>query len=108
MNKLKATAIAAIATLGVAAPAVIPSVASANGTTSLVARQWSQQIHNNIRLAGMRVVATTFRCASAGGGYYNCYGTYTVSYHGATEKFGGYVKVTPTRWYSVGKGIPLD
>lgn len=102
--KIKAATVAALTTAALAAPAIVPAVASANSITTKVQRQYATQIANRTRLAGYKLTTTTFKCAADGGGYYSCYGTYTLLVGGRHYKYGGYVNVTPTRWYSTSNG----
>ena len=93
---------AVVAAFAVAAPLAVPALASANATTSFVARQFSRTIHNRAALSGIRVLSTSVRCKSDGGGYYSCFATYVARTRGVTAKFGEYINVTPTRWSTVG------
>jgi Ni/Co efflux regulator RcnB len=92
------------AALAVAAPLAIPALASANATTNTVARQYSQQLHSRARVSGKTLTGTTMKCASNGGGYYSCYGTYTLIMGGTHYKYGQYINVTPRRWYGTSDG----
>jgi hypothetical protein len=98
------------AALAVAAPLAIPAIASAStaSTQAYVSRQFSIQVRNRARLSAMHVTSTSVRCASDGGGYYSCYATYTLLFGGTHMKYGTYVNVTPTRWYTTSNGRLLN
>jgi hypothetical protein len=96
--------VAATAALTIVVPAIaIPAIASAS--TGTVARslqvRWGNEIRQNARLRGMRVTQATVRgCASGGGGYYTCYGTYTVTRGGMYAKYGTNITVANGVWRS--------
>jgi hypothetical protein len=85
----------------------VPSIASANATTSYVQRTWTHGLIVRANLAGIRITATTFRCGSLGGSNYSCYATYTAYLNGVHAKYGEYINITPRRWYTVATPIRL-
>jgi hypothetical protein len=89
------------AALAVAAPLALPALASATAP-SAVARSYSVQIHNRGRVAGIRIVGTRVRCASDGGGNYECFGTYTALISGRHYTYGSYIKDSPRGWHTIG------
>jgi hypothetical protein len=94
--------VAATAALTIAVPAIaVPAVASAS--TGSVARslqvRWGNELRQNARLRGFRVTQATVRgCAAGGGGYYTCYGTYTVTQGGSYAKYGTTITVSNGVW----------
>jgi putative effector of murein hydrolase len=101
---MKKVIMTVVAMSAFATPMVVPTLASAS-VTSQVAQQFSRVIHNRANLSGYNVVATSVKCANDGGGYYSCYGTYTILTHGYHAKFGVYINVTPGgRWNTTSNG----
>jgi hypothetical protein len=98
--------VAAATALTLAAPAVVPAVASAStwSVQNMVQRQFGTQLRNRGRLSGIRVLSVRVRCANDGGGYYSCYATAVESMQGLTAKYGIYINVTPgNAWHTVGQ-----
>ena len=95
---------AALATLAVAAPFAVPSLASASSwIQTRVARGFSTQTHNRARLSGIRITQTAVRCANDGGGSYSCYATYTGLWRGHHYKYGIYINASSNgAWRTVG------
>ena len=76
---MKKYLLAAVAVIAIAVPVAMPAIASAmstKGVTALVQVAWAKELRQILRFHGTAVASTALQCASGGGGYYTCEGTY--------------------------------
>jgi hypothetical protein len=101
---MKKYIVAATAALTIAIPAVAVPAAQAAGRADAVAKtlqaRWGKAVRANAGFRGLRVTQTSVKCAPSGGGYFVCYGTYTVTKNGEYAKYGTTIEVTRNTYRS--------